>query len=86
MRPPIVNLVENFLILQIHSKLYTYKQFSDMLPQDPYMLLSVVNTKLRDEFSDLDDLCASLDVDRSRLEEKLAQAGFTYDKSVNQFR
>jgi hypothetical protein len=57
-----------------------------MLPQDPYMLLSVVNTKLRDEFSDLDDLCSSLDVDRGRLEEKLAQAGFTYEKSVNQFR
>lgn len=50
------------------------------------MLLSVVNTKLRDEFSDLDDLCSSLDVDRGRLEEKLAQAGFTYEKSVNQFR
>ncbi|MDE6382064.1 MAG: DUF4250 domain-containing protein [Muribaculaceae bacterium] len=57
-----------------------------MLPQDPYMLLSVVNTKLRDEFSDLDELCASLDVNRSRLEEKLAQAGFTYEKSLNQFR
>ncbi len=57
-----------------------------MLPQDPYMLLSVVNTKLCDEFSDLDDLCSSLDVDRGRLEEKLAQAGFTYEKSVNQFR
>lgn len=57
-----------------------------MLPQDPYMLLSVVNTKLRDEFSDLDDLCSSLDVDRGRLEEKLAKAGFTYEKSVNQFR
>jgi len=57
-----------------------------MLPQDHYMLLSVVNTKLRDEFSDLDDLCSSLDVDRGRLEEKLAQDGFKYEKTVNQFR
>lgn len=33
-----------------------------MLPRDPFMLLSYVNIKLRDEYPSLDNLCASLDV------------------------
>lgn len=56
------------------------------LPQDPYMLLSVINTKLRDDYADLDDLCASFDIDRSQLEQKLESAGFAYDPAVRQFR
>lgn len=57
-----------------------------MLPQDPYMLLSVVNTKLRDEFASLDDLCLSLDVDKAHLEQKLDATGFRYDPATNRFR
>ena len=57
-----------------------------MLPQDPIMLLSVVNMKLRDEYSDLDDLCASLGIDKSELEKKLGSAGFSYVKEQNQFK
>lgn len=56
-----------------------------MLPKDPYILLSVVNTRLRDEYDSLDELCASLDVDRSALEDTLRSAGFRYDPAVNQF-
>ena len=41
------------------------------LPQDPMMLYSVVNTKLRDEYSSLDDLCADMNVDRKNIEETL---------------
>lgn len=55
------------------------------LPKDPYMLLSVVNTKLRDDYTDLDDLCASLDEDRIQLESKLKEAGFIYNPTTNQF-
>ncbi len=50
------------------------------------MLLSVVNTKLRDEYTSLDELCESLGTDRSALEKKLADAGFEYIPSANQFR
>ena len=57
-----------------------------MLPKDPMILLSVVNTKLRDEYDSLDQLCADLDEARSELEKKLAAAGFCYDEHVNQFR
>ena len=50
------------------------------------MLLSVINTKLRDEYSDLDDLCASLDVDKADLTSRLATAGFSYDPATRRFR
>lgn len=50
------------------------------------MLLSVVNTKLRDDYADLDDLCASLDIDKAALEARLNVAGFTYDPATRQFR
>ena len=56
------------------------------LPRDPVMLLSVVNTYLRDEFDDLDELCASLSVSRDELEERLAAAGYRYQKENNQFQ
>ena len=57
-----------------------------MLPNDPMILLSVVNTKLRDEYDSLDQLCADVDADREELEKKLAAAGFCYDEKLNQFR
>lgn len=57
-----------------------------MLPRDPFMLLSVINTKLRDEYSDLDELCASLDIDKSDLADRLSEAGFSYDPDTDQFR
>ncbi|MBO4920349.1 MAG: DUF4250 domain-containing protein, partial [Lachnospiraceae bacterium] len=37
------------------------------LPSDPNILLSLINTKLRDDFASLDDLCNSLDVDKEEL-------------------
>ncbi len=57
-----------------------------MLPNDPMILLSVVNTKLRDEYDSLEALCADLDEDREALEKKLAAAGFCYVEEFNQFR
>ncbi len=50
------------------------------------MLLSVINTKLRDEFQSLDELCKSLDIDRAELEAKLKSAGFEYIPAQNQFK
>ena len=34
-----------------------------LLPKDPYILLSFLNARLRDQYADLEDLCASLDAD-----------------------
>lgn len=55
------------------------------LPQDPMMLLSVVNTKLRDEYSSLDALCEDMNVDRQRLEDDLSKVGFEYNECQNKF-
>ena len=57
-----------------------------MLPQDPMILLSFVNTKLRDDYDSPDLLCEDLEVDRRTLEEKLAEAGFRYDPGTIQYR
>ena len=56
-----------------------------MLPSDPVILLSAVNTKLRDFYSDLADLCAGEDISRETLEAKLAAIGYAYDPGRNQF-
>lgn len=50
------------------------------------MLLSVVNTRLRDEYASLAELCASLDVDPQELASRLEAAGFSYMPEINQFR
>lgn len=55
------------------------------LPKDPILLLSVVNTKLRDYYPSLDALCDDMDVSREVLEEKLGMIDFRYDAEKNQF-
>ena len=55
------------------------------LPKDPFMLLSIINMKLRDQYADLDSLCDDLDVDREALERTLADAGFTYNTLTSSF-
>lgn len=56
-----------------------------MLPQDPIILLSYINTKLRDDYSSLDDLCGGLDIDREELVRKLEGVNYTYDAGQNRF-
>ena len=54
------------------------------LPKDPILLLSVVNTKLRDYYPSLDALCDDMDVSREVLEEKLGMIDYRYDAEKNQ--
>ena len=54
-------------------------------PKDPMMLLSWTNMKLRDFYSSLDELCDDLEIDRKELEDKLKNAGFTYNMELNKF-
>ena len=56
-----------------------------MIPKDPVMLLSFLNLKLRDYYSDLDMLCEDLDINKAEIEEKLNSIGYVYDKERNQF-
>ncbi len=56
-----------------------------MIPQDPVMLLSFVNLKLRDYYSSLDALCEDLDVKKEELTEKLEKIDYRYDPDQNRF-
>lgn len=55
------------------------------LPKDPMLLLSVVNTKLRDQHTSLDALCEDMQADREKMETKLQNIDYTYDENTNQF-
>ena len=56
-----------------------------MLPQDPVILLSYINTKLRDCYSSLENLCDDLQADQEQIIEKLAGIDYQYDPGRNQF-
>ena len=56
-----------------------------MLPQDPIILLSYVNTKLRDRDPDLGTFCRKEDADEAALRAKLAEVGYEYSAERNQF-
>ena len=55
------------------------------VPKDPVILLSYINTQLRDYYSDLDSLCDALDIDKQTLIEKLASIHYFYDAEKNSF-
>ena len=57
-----------------------------MLPQSPIVLLSYVNTKLRDEYSSLREFCLSENVEQAMLIARLAEIGYQYDEKLNRFR
>lgn len=56
-----------------------------MIPEDANMLLSFVNLKLRDYYSDFEAMCDDMDVSSADIEEKLNGAGYFYDRQRNQF-
>lgn len=65
--------------------LMTRKEEHNMIPKDPVMLLSFLNLKLRDFYSNLDALCEDLDVDKEEIVKKLAAIDYQYDAEKNQF-
>lgn len=56
------------------------------IAMDPNILLSMINMKLRDFYSSLDDLCDDMGIIKSELEEKLESIDYKYDKERNQFK
>ena len=55
------------------------------IPKDPVMLMSFLNTKLRDQYSSLEELCQDLEADQAELEKKLELIDYRYDAGKNQF-
>lgn len=56
-----------------------------MIPKDPVILLSYVNTQLRDHYRSLDEMCKSLCVDGGQIVDVLKGIDYMYDEKTNQF-
>ncbi len=59
-----------------------------MIPKDPVMLLSYINTMLRDNYGSLDALADGLDISKDEIDEivsRLSQIGYRYDPEANKF-
>jgi len=57
----------------------------NQLPQDPMMLYSFLNMKLRDEYDSLDALCEDMDLNKADILTAMRDAGFEYDADQNKF-
>jgi hypothetical protein len=53
---------------------------------EPTMLLSIMNTKLRDQYASLDILCDDLEITKEDILNKLKTIGYNYNKTKNQFK
>lgn len=55
------------------------------LPNDQIMLMSYLNTQLRDNYPSLEELCKSMCLDEAEIRAKLETVGFVYQPERNQF-
>lgn len=55
------------------------------MPKDPVMLLSYVNTQLRDHYESLEEFAKATRVDAKEIQEKLASINYEYRPERNQF-
>ena len=53
------------------------------IPKDPVMLMSYINTQLRDNYDSLTELTKSLGIDEKEIIEKLASINMKYDEKLN---
>lgn len=53
---------------------------------DPSILLSIMNTKLRDQYATLDILCYDLELTKENILSRLKDIGYNYDEEKNQFK
>lgn len=58
----------------------------ELLAMDPNILVSIINMKLRDFYSNLSILCEDLDISEEELKNKLRSYGYEYITEQNQFK
>lgn len=58
----------------------------DIKDMDTNILVSIINLKLRDYYSNLENLCEDMNIDVNVLENSLKKGGFSYNKEINQFK
>lgn len=55
------------------------------IPNDPMILLSYINTKLRDDYSNLQLLCDDLELNVEDITSKLSSIDYSYNQELNRF-
>jgi hypothetical protein len=55
------------------------------IPKDPVILLSYINTQLRDFYPSLEKFCNSTNQDRKKITDTLASIDYHYDEKQNRF-
>ena len=55
------------------------------IPNDPMILLSFINTQLRDKYPSLEEFGKSNSVDIAEIENKLSAIGYEYSAELNKF-
>ena len=58
----------------------------DSIPKDPFILLSYINTQLRDHYGTLDEFCRFAGVLKAEIFSTLSGIGYHYEPAQNQFR
>ena len=53
---------------------------------NPYILLSYINTKLRDQYNDIESLCEDLSYDKEEIDKLLNSIDYYYIKEFNQYK
>ena len=61
------------------------EKYMTILPEDPMILFSFINTKLRDNYTSLDELCDDMHISKADLVAKLGSVGFEYNPQQNKF-
>lgn len=81
-----IDIVKFNCVIQIPVQVYRKKgKPMSNIPKDPMILLSYINTKLRDDYHNLDLLCDDLNINKTELTEKLSSIDYVYDESLNKF-
>ena len=57
----------------------------NFLTMDINIAYSMINMKLRDFYSSLDDLCEDMDISKIELLERFEKNGYIYNENTNQF-
>ncbi|MEY8395241.1 DUF4250 domain-containing protein [Lachnospiraceae bacterium 45-P1] len=55
------------------------------IPKDPAMLLSYINTQLRDFYPSMSELCKALSISKEEVDRTLASIDYRYEEDRNQY-
>lgn len=70
----------------LYNKNIFFERVSVMtFPNDPMILLSYINTQLRDNYNTFEELCKSMCVDGQEIKSKLSAIDYAYDETLNRF-